>query len=168
MDGSRERPDASPAKSTLGEQLSASLRESLMEQLPDINSSDDAAAWAHRNLAAKNKLRGADAKMVEQQFQARLSTFSSLNADELAELPTVDPEEGAANKTVRRAKRQSRRNVVQALGKTLRMRDQGHRKYVLRQPCLVCGRVPSDPHHLTFTQPRALGRRVRGLPRASP
>jgi hypothetical protein len=24
----------------------------------------------------------------------------------------------------------------------------------------VCGRVPSDPHHLTFTQPRALGRRV--------
>jgi hypothetical protein len=31
---------------------------------------------------------------------------------------------------------------------------------VLRQACLVCGRVPSDPHHLTFTQPRALGRRV--------
>ena len=30
----------------------------------------------------------------------------------------------------------------------------------MRQPCLVCGRVPSDPHHLTFTQPRALGRRV--------
>ena len=24
----------------------------------------------------------------------------------------------------------------------------------------MCGRVPSDPHHLTFTQPRALGRRV--------
>jgi hypothetical protein len=24
----------------------------------------------------------------------------------------------------------------------------------------VCGRVLSDPHHLTFTQPRALGRRV--------
>jgi hypothetical protein len=30
----------------------------------------------------------------------------------------------------------------------------------MRQPCLVCGRVPSDPHHLTFTQPRALGPRV--------
>ena len=24
----------------------------------------------------------------------------------------------------------------------------------------MCGRVPSDPHHLTFTQPRALGYRV--------
>jgi hypothetical protein len=46
------------------------------------------------------------------------------------------------------------------LGKTVRLRDKDHRKFVLRQPCLVCGRVPSDPHHLTFTQPRALGRRV--------
>jgi hypothetical protein len=26
--------------------------------------------------------------------------------------------------------------------------------------CLVCGRKPSDPHHLGFTQPRALGRKV--------
>jgi hypothetical protein len=46
------------------------------------------------------------------------------------------------------------------LGKTVRLRDKDHRKFVLRQACLVCGRVPSDPHHLTFTQPRALGRRV--------
>src|SRR5438093_13387417 len=38
--------------------------------------------------------------------------------------------------------------------------DKNHRKFVTRQPCLVCGRLPSDSHHLTFTQPRALGRRV--------
>ena len=28
----------------------------------------------------------------------------------------------------------------------------------MQQPCLICGRTPSDPHHLRFTQPRALGR----------
>jgi hypothetical protein len=28
------------------------------------------------------------------------------------------------------------------------------------QPCLICGRRPSDAHHLRFAQPRALGRRV--------
>jgi hypothetical protein len=28
------------------------------------------------------------------------------------------------------------------------------------QPCLLCGRQPSDAHHLRFMQPRALGRRV--------
>ena len=53
-----------------------------------------------------------------------------------------------------------RRSATGALGKPVRLRDKEHRKFVLRQPCLVCGRVPSDPHHLTFTQPRALGRRV--------
>jgi hypothetical protein len=49
---------------------------------------------------------------------------------------------------------------VQALGKPVRLRDKDHRRFVLRQACLVCGRVPSDPHHLTFTQPRALGSRA--------
>ena len=61
------------ARSVLGEQLSASLRESLIEQLAAINSADEAAAWAHRNLPAKNTLTAADAKMVEERFQARLS-----------------------------------------------------------------------------------------------
>ena len=43
--------------------------------LPSI-STDDAAAWAHRNLAAKNTLTAADAQIVEERFQARLSTIS--------------------------------------------------------------------------------------------
>ena len=46
------------------------------------------------------------------------------------------------------------------LGKTVRLRDKDHRKFVMRQACLVCGRTPSDPHHLRFTQPRAIGRTV--------
>jgi hypothetical protein len=25
--------------------------------------------------------------------------------------------------------------------------------------CLICGRKPSDPHHLRFAQPKALGRK---------
>ena len=61
---------------------------------------------------------------------------------------------------VRATKKQSRSDAIRALGKTVRLRDKDHRRFVLRQACLVCGRVPSDPHHLTFTQPRALGRRV--------
>jgi hypothetical protein len=32
--------------------------------------------------------------------------------------------------------------------------------HVAKQPCLVCGRKPSDPHHLRFVQPRALGRKA--------
>ena len=29
-----------------------------------------------------------------------------------------------------------------------------------KQPCLICGRSPSDAHHLRFAQHRALGRKV--------
>src|SRR5262249_30107440 len=69
--GDGRRPDPS-ARSLLGAQLSASLRESLIEQMAAINSPDEAAAWAHRNLPAKNTLTTADAKIVEERFQARL------------------------------------------------------------------------------------------------
>ena len=38
--------------------------------------------------------------------------------------------------------------------------DRDHVKFVAKQPCLICGRRPVDPHHLRFTQQRALGRKV--------
>jgi hypothetical protein len=176
-----EKPPGPSARSVLGEQLSASLRESLIEQMAAINSEDEAAGWAHRNLPAKNTLTAADAKMVEERFQARLSTISNgvapaeisdgLTPPQALRVATPGqsdvvaekqngPDAGPSHKGSTRAKKQSRQDVVGALGKTVRLRDKDHRKFVLRQPCLVCGRVPSDPHHLTFTQPRALGRRV--------
>jgi hypothetical protein len=41
-----------------------------------------------------------------------------------------------------------------------RYRNKDHVRFVATQCCLVCGRQPSDPHHLRFAQKRALGRRV--------
>jgi hypothetical protein len=180
-DGDRKRPETS-ARSVLGEQLSASLRESLIEQLAAINSADEAAAWAHRNLPAKNTLTAADAKMVEERFRARLSAIGPSPGtcdhkaeggmpDDLAghEPPHAVPDQaglsgasdaGRRQKAPTRSKKQSRSDAIRALGKTVRLRDKDHRRFVLRQACLVCGRVPSDPHHLTFTQPRSMGRRV--------
>jgi hypothetical protein len=179
------RPESSAARSVLGVQLSASLRESLIEQMAAVNSADEAAAWAHRNLPAKNTLTAADAKIVEERFQAKLSTIGDGQAsDGTSDGPTpggtpdglivpggravanqrpvtvARPGVGRSQKAAARAEKRSGTGTVRALGKTVRMRDKDHRKFVLRQPCLVCGRVPSDPHHLTFTQPRALGRRV--------
>jgi len=176
------------AKTVLGEQLSASLRESLIQQMARIDSEDQAAAWAHRNLPAKNTLTAADAKIVEERFQARLSRISEsgdpgepcassagasggLVPGETAAYPphavpdqsvksAVRADSVSSQKAAPAVAKRSRRSAVGALGKPVRLRDKDHRKYVLRQPCLVCGRVPSDPHHLTFAQPRALGRRV--------
>jgi ERF superfamily len=47
-----------------------------------------------------------------------------------------------------------------AISEPRRHRDKAHLKFVASQPCLVCGRSPADAHHLRFTQPRALGRKV--------
>jgi hypothetical protein len=44
--------------------------------------------------------------------------------------------------------------------KTIRLRDKEHCKFVTTQPCLVCGRIPTEAHHIRFAQPRALGRKV--------
>jgi DNA recombination protein Rad52 len=37
-----------------------------------------------------------------------------------------------------------------------RIRDASHLQFVASLPCLVCGRTPSQAHHLKFAQPRAL------------
>jgi hypothetical protein len=46
------------------------------------------------------------------------------------------------------------------IGEPKRLRDRAHLKFVASQPCIVCGRHPSDSHHLRFAQPRALGMKV--------
>lgn len=47
-----------------------------------------------------------------------------------------------------------------ALSERRRLRNKEHLRFFAQQPCLLCGRKPSDPHHLRFTQPRALGRKA--------
>ena len=47
-----------------------------------------------------------------------------------------------------------------AIAEPKRLRDKAHLKFVASQPCLICGRQPSDPHHLRFAQPRAIGLKV--------
>jgi DNA recombination protein Rad52 len=47
-----------------------------------------------------------------------------------------------------------------ALAEPRRIRDTEHLRFVASQPCLVCGRSPSEAHHLRFAQPRAMSRKV--------
>jgi hypothetical protein len=154
-DGDRKRAEAS-ARSVLGDQLSASLRESLIEQLSSVNSADDAAAWAHRNMPAKNKLAAADAKMVEERFQARLLQIDQPGNETPPSAPAGPakmlerpPSDGRPNDpptqhasagmvitpTTAAATRRKRsvNSSLQAFGKTVRLRDKDHRRFVLRQ-----------------------------------
>ena len=44
-----------------------------------------------------------------------------------------------------------------ALSAPKRLRDQEHLEFVASLPCLVCGRTPSQAHHLRFAQARSMG-----------
>ncbi|MGP0089099.1 MAG: ERF family protein [Xanthobacteraceae bacterium] len=157
---SRLPPVQSPPR-FLAANLSASLRDSLVAELASLNSGDDAAAWVHRRLSAKNALMASDAQMVEEQFQAKLSALDSGEpANAATAVPAGELDGSGSEEPTNVPRRSERSRAVRALGKTVRVRDKDHLKFVSRQACLVCGRAPSDPHHLRFTQARALGRRV--------
>jgi hypothetical protein len=49
---------------------------------------------------------------------------------------------------------------VLAFPEPRRIRDRDHVRYIAKQPCLICGRQPSDAHHVRFAQSSALGRKV--------
>jgi hypothetical protein len=150
---------SSPPKPVLAPEPSAALRDQLTAEMNDLNSAEQAADWAHRVLSAKNSLTAADAERVEQAFQARLAIIVS----EAAGGPSIQEAE-ARVPAPGRGKKRYRASVVDksvlALPASRRIRDRDHVKSVAKQPCLVCGRLPADAHHLRFAQSPALGRKV--------
>jgi hypothetical protein len=72
----RTEPGSAPADSGLRRKLSAVLRDQLLRHMENINSAEGAAIWARRILPAKNTLHEADARQVEEAFQARLTVIN--------------------------------------------------------------------------------------------
>jgi hypothetical protein len=151
--------------STLEPEQSAALREKLLTALGNITSADSAAIWAHETLAAKNRLGPTDAKLVEDAFERRLSELPASKAvtlpnDASAVAPIARPQETVTSKGTDPGQANGIDKSILTLAAPRRYRSREHLRYVAQQACLLCGRKPSDSHHLGFTQPRALGRKV--------
>jgi hypothetical protein len=134
--------------SELSVALSASLRAELLREIECLGVADDAALWAQRRLPAKNQLSAADAQQVEEAFAAKLESIHPQNASV--------GDHGITEKTGISEIDKS----ILAFPEPRRIRDRDHIRHVIKQACLICGRRPSDPHHLRFVQSRALGRKV--------
>jgi len=143
----RTRAAARAASSpVLSSDESAALRDRLLGEIEDLQSQESAANWAQGALAAKNRLSAEDAKAVEEAFEKRLSELlPSESAEVVAELSA---DQMGVDKSV----------LTVAAPRRYRNRD--HLRFVMQQPCLLCGRKPSDAHHIRFVQPRALGRKA--------
>src|SRR5262249_24021005 len=116
-------------------------------------------------LTAKNSLTTADATSVEDAFERRLSELPSSDAaapsnDESSVSQSARPQGTAPAEGTAPDQAQGIDKSILTVAAPRRYRNREHLRYVAPQACLVCGRKPSDPHHLGFTQPRALGRKV--------
>ena len=162
-----------PARATLDPEHSSTLREQLLASVALLESEGEAADWVHKNMPAKNTLIAAAADLVESAFKDKLASIQSMQAsvEEPAGSVAGDGsatasgqifmelmEASAAAPIILPQKPEARRRRVAA--KTIRLRDKEHCKFVATQPCSVCGRTPSEAHHIRFAQPRAVGRKV--------
>jgi hypothetical protein len=158
------------AAPTLSADASARLRDRLVVELNELGSSDDAAIWARHCLAEKNKLVTGDAQRVEEAFTARLAAFTT-DASEPASTPqSADrpsrpqrlnpPARSNPLRPVRKRRSETINKSLLAFPEPRRIRDRDHVRFVAKQACLICGREPSDAHHVRFAQTPALGRKV--------
>ena len=154
-------------KPVLDRDRSAALRDQLLTDVDRLSSTDAAATWAHRIMAAKNSLAAADARHVEDAFAAKLATLGSGDGEVIdSPLSSPEPDQPRLPQNPRAAEpgEVSIANRVDksrlALPEPRRFRDKTHCQFVSKQPCLICGRQPADAHHLRFAQHRALGRKV--------
>lgn len=101
---------------------------------------------------------------MEEAFQAKMATVVVGTADVLEgdQVRHVAPPEN--DHAAAKLRPPPRSKVVDKSELTFpeprRIRDRDHVKFVAKRPCLICGRQPSDAHHLRFAQSRALGRKV--------
>ena len=139
----------------------------MLVELAEIASADEAASWAQRILGAKNSLTAADARQVEDAFRARMATLeSAADVADVQSSPVISPLQPSSS-LERQPIESVEASIVDGIDKSRlahpeprRFRDKEHIRFVAKQPCLICGRRPSDAHHLRFAQNRALGRKV--------
>jgi plasmid stabilization system protein ParE len=137
-------------------QASGALRDQLMTEVDSLSTADEATNWAHRALGKKNTLVENDATRVEQAFQSKLAVVSG---NSLIGNQRPDEHEGPQQRRRKRRRLPIDKSML-AVSAPRRIRDREHVKSVAKLPCLVCGRIPSDAHHLKFAQSPALGRKV--------
>jgi ERF superfamily len=165
--GQRRRGIHGERPSSPEPEQSAALRDKLLAVLGNVTSADNAAIWAQEALASKNRLAAADAKLVEHAFEHKVS--------ELAPPVTSETPDDAAPRThadiVGAHETRTKESVdfeqpdgidksVHVIATPRRYRNREHLRYVAQQACLICGREQSDPHHLRYLQPHALGRKA--------
>jgi hypothetical protein len=144
----RARPASLPPEA------SNKLRLQLLSELEELSEPNALATWAHRVLPLKNQLSEGDAQTIETAFAAKLNQLGDAPLVGRVETPATDGRDEGWSEPGRADDR------VLTINKPVRERDRNHLRFVASQPCLVCGRAPSDAHHIKFAEQQAMARKV--------
>ncbi len=114
------------------------------------------AIWAHNAASIEMLQQNLPDLKTEagQHFSAILGSLYQRRLQEIRE-GSQHPDKLAEHKT-----RPAIDKAALTISEPKRVRDKDYLRYVASLPCLVCGRRPTQAHHLRFAQPRALGRKV--------
>jgi hypothetical protein len=138
---------------TMSPDASDNLMHQFISELEQLKNAEALANWAQRALPLKNQLSTADALAIEGAFTARLSQLGELE-------PAASKDQEANGRDNPSLQTNPGEEMVTVISKPVPERDREHLKFVASQPCLVCGRTPSDAHHIKFAEQRAMGRKV--------
>jgi hypothetical protein len=147
---------------------SNTMREKLRRELSEVRSTEELTEWSYRSLSIKSTLMADDARIVEETFQAKMMDLASayagpsLRASGTSEGPQDRPER-PPNAQTPQGEEDGPGTIDKSLltiSETRRRRDKSHLRFVAKQPCLICERLPCDAHHLRFAQVRGLGLKV--------
>ena len=152
------------------------------EQLEKIEDVETLMAFWFRNKGAIEELRknlpdlqtdkGQHfGEVLETIYQSRLDKVKpqgdpESSREDQKSLPAKNKEHKAGNPDQKVAPTNGAPVIVNT-GNTLyiekgprRIRDKNHLRFVASQNCLVCGRSPCQAHHILYSQPRAMSRKV--------
>jgi DNA recombination protein Rad52 len=125
----------------------------LRKYLENVKSPDDARALWHLNETTLKIIRERHRELVDRAGAHYTAVFARLCRERVKELENatkhVTPDAARSSAGVDKS--------VLAIAAPKRIRDKDHLRFVATQPCLVCGRLPAQAHHLKFVQPRARG-----------
>ncbi|HEX7562113.1 MAG TPA: ERF family protein [Bradyrhizobium sp.] len=145
---------------------STAMRDKLLRELPELMSAEQLTEWSYQSLPIKNTLAVDDARIVEEAFEAKLIDLANASPSSRASDPPAGPQVGPERPRIEQAL-PSEETRLRRIDKSLltlseprRLRDKLHLRFVAKQPCLICERLPCDAHHLRFAQGRGVGLKV--------
>ena len=137
-----------PPAPTADPEAAQALAQRLLTELQSLASVEEIDQWAHQVWREASTLTAQGAQQLGEALEDRLT---NLQASEQSSQSTPGMDSAENDSAIAWG---------MLVGKPQRRRDREHLRFVAKQPCLVCGRTPSDPHHLRFAQHKGIGLKV--------